>query len=59
MLTSSAVPDEAGTIFIPVWPSRWVPPVACTLMVLTLILKIIDDIMQGPREPTQSAGHVA
>jgi TRAP-type C4-dicarboxylate transport system permease small subunit len=50
---------QAGTIFIPVWPSRWVPPVACTLMVLTLILKIIDDIMQGPREPTQSAGHVA
>lgn len=50
---------QAGTIYIPVWPSRWVPPIACGLMVITVILKIIDDIMKGPRPQTDAAGHVA
>jgi TRAP-type C4-dicarboxylate transport system permease small subunit len=51
---------QAGTAFIPVWPSRWVPPIACGLMVLTVVLKIIDEIIKGPRPQTEhSAGHVA
>lgn len=50
---------QAGTIFIPVWPSRWIPPIACSLMIVTVILKIIDEIIKGPREPQQAAGHVA
>jgi TRAP-type C4-dicarboxylate transport system permease small subunit len=50
---------QAGTVFIPVWPSRWIPPLACGLMILTVVLKIIDDILSGPKQPTQSAGHVA
>ena len=51
---------QAGTIFIPVWPSRWVPPIACTLMVLTLILKIVDEIIKGPRQHSEpSPGHIA
>lgn len=42
---------QAGTTFIPVWPSRWLPPVAASLMLLYLIVKIIDDFIKGPREP--------
>ena len=40
---------QAGTIFIPVWPSRWIPPIAGGLMVLYLMLKIVDDVIKGPR----------
>ncbi len=40
---------QAGTVFLPVWPSRWVPTIASGLMMLYLVLKIIDDIMHGPR----------
>ena len=40
---------QAGTIFIPVWPSRWIPPIAGGLMVLYLMLKIVDDVINGPR----------
>jgi TRAP-type C4-dicarboxylate transport system permease small subunit len=51
---------QAGTMFLPIWPSRWVPPVACGLMVLTLVLKILEDIVNGPRPQTEhSAGHIA
>jgi TRAP-type C4-dicarboxylate transport system permease small subunit len=40
---------QAGTMFLPIWPSRWIPPIACGLMILTLVLKIIGGIMHGPR----------
>ncbi len=40
---------QAGTMFLPIWPSRWIPPIACGLMILTLVLKIIDDVVHGPR----------
>jgi len=40
---------QAGTSFIPVWPSRWLPPVAASLMALYLVVKIIDDIIKGPQ----------
>ncbi|MFZ5691915.1 MAG: TRAP transporter small permease [Pseudomonadota bacterium] len=40
---------QAGTSFIPVWPSRWLPPVAASLMLIYLVVKIIDDIIKGPR----------
>jgi TRAP-type C4-dicarboxylate transport system permease small subunit len=50
---------QAGTVYIPVWPSRWLPPVACGLMILTVILKIIDEIIKGPREPQQAIEHAA
>lgn len=40
---------QAGTTFIPVWPSRWLPPVAASLMLVYLVLKIVDDILKGPR----------
>jgi TRAP-type C4-dicarboxylate transport system permease small subunit len=39
---------QAGTTFIPVWPSRWLPPVAAALMLIYLVIKIIDDIIKGP-----------
>ncbi len=44
---------QAGTIFIPVWPSRWVPPIASGLMMLYLVLKIVDDILRGPQPREQ------
>ncbi|ARQ00862.1 TRAP transporter small permease [Pseudorhodoplanes sinuspersici] len=54
---------QAGTTFLPVWPSRWVPPVASGLMLLYLVLKIIDDIIKGPQTPPaheiQNAGEIA
>jgi TRAP-type C4-dicarboxylate transport system permease small subunit len=47
---------QAGTTFIPVWPSRWLPPVAAALMLFYLVVKIIDDIIKGPRpQPVHSA----
>jgi TRAP-type C4-dicarboxylate transport system permease small subunit len=46
---------QAGTSFIPVWPSRWLPPVAATLMAIYLVVKIIDDIIKGPQpQPAHS-----
>ena len=47
---------QAGTTFIPVWPSRWLPPVAASLMAIYLVVKTIDDIIKGPhREPPHHA----
>lgn len=40
---------QAGTSFIPVWPSRWLPPVAASLMLIYLVVKIIDSIIKGPQ----------
>jgi len=40
---------QAGTSFIPVWPSRWLPPVAAALMLIYLVVKILDTILKGPR----------
>jgi TRAP-type C4-dicarboxylate transport system permease small subunit len=34
----------AGTIYLPVWPSRWMLPIAGTLMAIYLLLRIISDI---------------
>ena len=51
---------QAGTTFLPVWPSRWVPPIASGLMLLYLVLKIIDDILKGPQpRPEHSEGDFA
>jgi TRAP-type C4-dicarboxylate transport system permease small subunit len=40
---------QAGTTFVPVWPSRWLPPAAASLMLIYLVIKIIDDVIKGPR----------
>lgn len=46
---------QAGTTFIPVWPTRWLPPVAGSLMLIYLVLKIADDIVKGPQpKPARS-----
>lgn len=42
----------AGTSFLPVWPSRWVPPVAGGLMLLYLVVRVAADIIRGEvRQP--------
>lgn len=43
---------QAGTSFLPVWPSRWLPPLAASLMALYLVVKTIDNIIKGPQPPT-------
>jgi TRAP-type C4-dicarboxylate transport system permease small subunit len=38
---------EAGTSFIPVWPSRWLLPIAGGLMVLYMVIRLARDAMRG------------
>ena len=33
----------AGTMYLPVWPSRWVLPVSGLFMVLHLVLRVVSD----------------
>lgn len=37
----------AGTRYIPVWPSRWILPIAGGLMCLYLVLRIATDLRAG------------
>lgn len=41
--------DAAGR-FIPVWPSRWMLPIAAGLMVLYLILRVVSDAVRAARQ---------
>jgi TRAP-type C4-dicarboxylate transport system permease small subunit len=47
----------AGTMYLPVWPSRWVLPVSGGLMVVYLVLRVIRDLGTGISRP--STGHDA
>lgn len=38
---------EAGTGFIPVWPSRWLLPIAGGLMVLHMVVRLLRDAMRA------------
>jgi len=40
--------DAAGR-FIPVWPSRWILPIAAGLMVFYLILRVVSDAVRAAR----------
>jgi len=42
----------AGTMYLPVWPSRWMLPISGALMVAYLVLRVISDIAAGPQLPT-------
>jgi TRAP-type C4-dicarboxylate transport system permease small subunit len=49
---------EAAGGFIPIWPSRWMLPLAAGLMAAYLVLRIISDIQRGmtthgEREPRE------
>ena len=39
----------AGTMYIPVWPSRWVLPVSGFFMVIYLVLRVISDVAGAAR----------
>ena len=39
----------AGTMYIPVWPSRWILPVSGFLMVVHLVLRVISDVAGAAR----------
>ena len=37
----------AGTMYIPVWPSRWLLPLSGALMLIYLVLRVIRDVARG------------
>jgi TRAP-type C4-dicarboxylate transport system permease small subunit len=39
----------AGTMYIPVWPSRWVLPLSGFFMVVYLVLRVISDVAGAAR----------
>lgn len=39
---------QAGAVFIPVWPSRWLLPLAGGLMVLYILLRLARDLSRRP-----------
>ena len=39
----------AGTMYIPVWPSRWILPVSGFFMVIYLVLRVISDVAGAVR----------
>ena len=39
----------AGTMYIPVWPSRWILPVSGFFMVVYLVLRVISDVAGAAR----------
>jgi TRAP-type C4-dicarboxylate transport system permease small subunit len=39
----------AGTMYIPVWPSRWVLPVSGAFMAVYLVLRVISDVTRAAR----------
>jgi TRAP-type C4-dicarboxylate transport system permease small subunit len=47
---------EAAGGFIPVWPSRWLLPIAAASMGLYLVLRVIRDLGQGYRPVTHEGG---
>jgi TRAP-type C4-dicarboxylate transport system permease small subunit len=47
----------AGTMYIPVWWSRWALPLSGGLMVIYLVLRVIRDLGRGVSEP--ASGHDA
>jgi len=40
---------QAGSSFLPIWPSRWMLPIAGGLMVLYMVLKLARDFTQRMR----------
>jgi TRAP-type C4-dicarboxylate transport system permease small subunit len=42
----------AGTIYLPVWPSRWMLPIAGALMAVYLVLRVLSDIVGRARRST-------
>ena len=44
----------AGTMYIPVWWSRWILPVSASLMLLHLVLRVIRDAARGWSPKTEA-----
>lgn len=41
--------QQAGTLYIPVWPTRWLLPIAGGLMALWVLLAVIDAVLKRTR----------
>jgi hypothetical protein len=37
----------AGTKYLPVWPTRWLLPLAGSLMIAHLVLRVLADLARG------------
>ena len=37
----------AGTKYIPIWPSRWVLPIAGALMIVYLVVRVVVDVQRA------------
>jgi TRAP-type C4-dicarboxylate transport system permease small subunit len=44
----------AGTKYLPIWPTRWLLPLAGGLMIAHLVLRVIQDIARGREEPDRA-----
>jgi TRAP-type C4-dicarboxylate transport system permease small subunit len=47
---------EAASSFLPVWPSRWLLPIAGFLMTAYLVLRVIKDVGDRLHRPAAGAG---
>lgn len=45
----------AGTKYLPVWPTRWLLPLAGGLMIAHLLLRVIADLARGRVDPGKAA----
>ena len=54
--TSAGEVWQAGNAYVPVWPSRWMLPIAGGLMVLYMVLRLVRDFL-GPRQDQAGTRH--
>src|SRR5215212_7270950 len=45
----------AGTKYLPVWPTRWLLPLAGGLMIAHLVLRVIHDLARGRQDQLKAA----
>jgi TRAP-type C4-dicarboxylate transport system permease small subunit len=55
--TSAGEVQEAAGGFIPVWPCRWILPLAALLMGICLVLRILRDVGRG-YQPEDNGGQI-
>lgn len=50
---------QAAGMYVPVWPSRWLLPIAGAFMVAYLALRVIRDVLAGPPPETAEQSTVS
>ena len=44
----------AGTKYLPIWPTRWLLPLAGSLMIAHLVLRVLADLARGRGDPERN-----